>query len=242
MPVHPILNRSDKTGSRRRLRGLSALNPSQRKSLFIVSLDPETSKLTTEVPPRPGVSVCRVAKYDHSRHLSFISCLQMTDTGLFFNWCPSSEQSRPSEPTRRMMVIPPPPQHGHVQVPIQIVPSPQPQPQHAPAQAVPAVGVEGQSDYLPGLELIGSSDDEIGEEGAPDPPSPINAEEAGPPPLVESQEEEEDEDEGDKNDDEEDSAVDEDADDSEMGELENDAMFAESTLMMVSAYRVDARS
>ncbi|KAG2342741.1 hypothetical protein BDR05DRAFT_1060161 [Suillus weaverae] len=97
-----------------------------RKGLFIVSLDPETSKLTAEAPPRPGVSVCRVAKYDHSRHLSFISCLQMTDTGLFFNWCPSLEQSRPSEPARRMMVIPPPPppQHGHVQVPIQIVPSP----------------------------------------------------------------------------------------------------------------------
>jgi hypothetical protein len=53
------------------------------------------------------------------------------------------------------------------------------------------VGVEGQSDYLPGLEPIESSDDdEMWEDAAPDPPSPINAEEVGPPPLVETQEEE----------------------------------------------------
>ncbi|KAG2137004.1 hypothetical protein DEU56DRAFT_352943 [Suillus clintonianus] len=56
-----------------------------RKGLFIVSLDPDISNLTAEAPARPGLSVCRVAKYDHSRHLSFISCLQMTHTGLFFN-------------------------------------------------------------------------------------------------------------------------------------------------------------
>ncbi|KAG2156327.1 hypothetical protein DEU56DRAFT_230179 [Suillus clintonianus] len=73
-----------------------------RKGLFIVSLDPEISKLTAEAPPRPGVSVCCVTKYDHSRHRSFISCLQMTHTGLFFNWYPSSEQNRPSQPARRM--------------------------------------------------------------------------------------------------------------------------------------------
>ncbi|KAG2119243.1 hypothetical protein BD769DRAFT_1390543 [Suillus cothurnatus] len=137
-----------------------------REGLFIISLDPETN------------------------------------TGIFFNWYPSSEQNRPYQPSRRTMVIPPPPQHGHLQVPIQVVPSPQPQPQpqpqlqHAnqsqvPVQSVPAVGVEGQSDYLPGLEPIESSDDdEMWEDAAPDPPSPINAEEVGPPPLVETHEEE----------------------------------------------------
>ncbi|KAG2364836.1 hypothetical protein BDR07DRAFT_1482157 [Suillus spraguei] len=189
-----------------------------RKGLFIVSLDPETSKLTAEAPPRPGLSVCRVAKYDHSRHLSFISCLQMTDTGLFFNWYPSSEQNRPPQSARRMMVIPPPPQHGNIQVPIQIMPSPQAQHANqvqAPVQAVPAVGVEGQSDSLPGLELIESSDDdELGEDVAPDPPSPLNIEEAGPPPLVETHEGEEEDGRDEVG--EGDLVVDEDADDSEM--------------------------
>ncbi|KAG2066979.1 hypothetical protein BDR04DRAFT_1105821 [Suillus decipiens] len=180
-----------------------------RKGLFIVSLDPKISKLTAEAPPRPGLSVCWVAKYDHSRHLSFISCLQMTDTGVFFNWYLSSEQNRSSQPARRMMVIPPPPQHGNIQMPIQIV--------QAPVQAVPAAGVEGQSDHLPGLELIESSDDdELGEGVTPDPPSPL-IEEAGPPPLVEMHEGEEEEDEDWR--DEvggEDIVVDEDADGSEM--------------------------
>ncbi|KAG1842276.1 hypothetical protein DFJ58DRAFT_666062 [Suillus subalutaceus] len=174
-----------------------------RKGLFIVSLDPEISKLTAEAPPRPGLSVCRVAKYDNSRYLSSITCLQMTDTEIFFNWYPSSEQSRPTQHTQRMMVIPPPPQHGHLQVPIHIVPSPQPQPQHAnqvqaPVQPVPVFGMEGQNDYPPGLDPIESSDDdEMGEDAAPDPPSPTNAEEAGPPPLAETHEEG-DEDEGDE--------------------------------------------
>ncbi|KAG2144676.1 uncharacterized protein EDB93DRAFT_1152673 [Suillus bovinus] len=156
-----------------------------RKGLFIA-------------PARPGLSVCRMARYDNSRHLASISCLQMTDTGLFFNWYPSSEQNRPSQPARRMMMIPPPP-HGHLPAPIQIVPSPQAQAQHAnqaqaPVQTMLPVGVEGQSDYLPGLEPIESSDDdEVGEYGAPDPPSPTIAEDAGPPPLVETHEDEEDE-------------------------------------------------
>lgn len=201
----------------------SALNLPQRKGLFVVSLGPDISQLTAEAPPRPGLSVCRVAKYDHSRHLSFISCLQMTDTGLFFNWYPSSEQSRPSQPARRMVVIPPPPQHGHLHVPVQL--SPQPQSQHAnpvqaPAQVISVVGVEGQSNHLPGLELIGPSDDEMWEDAAPDPPSPIIVEEAGPPPLVETHEEEEgvDEDEIDEGD----LVVDDDADDFEMEEEEDE--------------------
>ncbi|KAG1750293.1 hypothetical protein EDD22DRAFT_916567 [Suillus occidentalis] len=185
-----------------------------RKGLFVVSLGPGISQLTAEAPPRPGLSVCRVAKYDHSRHLSFISCLQMTDTGLFFNWYPSSEQSRPSQPARRMVVIPPPPQHGHLHVPVQV--SPQPQSQHtnpvqAPAQAMTAVGVEGQMT------------DEMWEDAAPDPPSPIIVEEAGPPPLAEMHEEEE---EGVNEDeieiDEGDLVVDDDADDFEMEEEEDE--------------------
>ncbi|KAG2136989.1 hypothetical protein DEU56DRAFT_980748 [Suillus clintonianus] len=163
--------------------------PSQRKDLFIVSLGPEISKLTAETPPRPGLSVCRVAKYDHSRHLSFISCLQMTHTGLFFNWYPSSEQNRPSQPARHMVMIPPQPQQANqIRVPVQLV---------------PAQGVEGQSDFLPGLEPVESSDDD---------------EPAGPPSLVETHEE--DEDEG--NDWEGgDLVVDEDVDDFEMEEVED---------------------
>lgn len=203
--------------------GFSALNLSQRKGLFIVSLDPEISKLTAEAPRRPGLSVCRIAKYDDSRYLSSISCLQMTDTGLFFNWYPSLEQSRPSQPARRMMVIPPP-HHGHLPVPIQIMPPPQPQPQHtnqvhAPVQIVSAVGLEGQGDHLPGLDPIESSDDdEIGEDVVPDPPSPIIVDEAGPPPLVETYEEEEVEIDGG------DLVVDEDTDDSEMEEAEDETI------------------
>lgn len=194
-----------------------------RKGLFVVSLDPEISKLTAEAPRRPGLSVCRIAKYDDSRYLSSISCLQMTDTGLFFNWYPSLEQSRPSQPARRMMVIPPP-HHGHLPVPIQIMPPPQPQPQHtnqvhAPIQIVSAVGLEGQGDHLPGLDPIESSDDdETGEDVVPDPPSPIIVDEAGPPPLVETYEEEEVEIDGG------DLVVDEDTDDSEMEEAEDETI------------------
>jgi hypothetical protein len=211
-----------------------------REGLFIISLDPETSRLTAEAPLRPGISVCRVTKYDHSRYLSFISCLQMTDTGIFFNWYPSSEQNRPYQPSRRTMVIPPPPQHGHLQVPIQVVPSPQPQPQlqhanqsQAPVQSVPALGVEGQSDHLPGLEPIESSDDdEMWEDAAPDPPSPINAEEVGPPPLVETHEEEDEIDGEHLIVDE-----DEDADDFEMDEMEvemdDDFQFGGDGIMQV---------
>lgn len=147
----------------------------------------------------------------------------MTDTGLFFNWYPSSEQSRPSQPARRMVVIPPPPQHGHLHAPIQL--SSQPQSQHAnqvqvTAQATPAVGVVGQSNHLPGLELIESSDDEMEEDAAPDPLSPIIVEEAGPPPLVETHEEEEDVDEDEI--DGGDFVVDDDADDFEMEEEEDE--------------------
>lgn len=208
-----------------------------RKGLFIVSLDPEISKLTAEAPPRPGLSVCQVAKYDHSRYLSFISCLQMTDTGIFFNWYPSSEQNKASQPARRMMVIPPPPQHGDLQVPIQLVPLPQPQPQHtnqdeAPVQAVPTFGEEGQGGYLPGLEPIESSDDEVGEDAVPDPPSPINVEEAGPPPLAEMHEEDEEGEIDGGN-----IMVEEDADDSEIedveDEMDDDFQFGGDGIMQV---------
>ncbi|KAG0706677.1 hypothetical protein DFH29DRAFT_137501 [Suillus ampliporus] len=181
-----------------------------RKGLFIVSLDPEISRLTAEALPRPGISVCRVTKYDHSRHLTFISCLQMTHTGLFFNWYPSSEQNRLSQPARRIMVMPPvPPPANQVQAPVHAV--------HA-VHAVPFYPVEGQNDYLPGLELTESSDDgELGEDAAPDPPSPVFAHQAGPPPLVDTHEEDEDnENEGAY------LVVDDEQDDFEMEEVEDE--------------------
>ncbi|OJA19664.1 hypothetical protein AZE42_02828, partial [Rhizopogon vesiculosus] len=65
-----------------------------RKGIYIINLDPEISKCTAEAPSRPGASVCRVMKYDNSLYLSLITCLQMSDTGIFFNWHPFLEQSR----------------------------------------------------------------------------------------------------------------------------------------------------
>ncbi|KAG0695736.1 hypothetical protein DFH29DRAFT_879841 [Suillus ampliporus] len=176
-----------------------------RKGLFIISLDPEISKLTAEAPPRPGLSVCCIAKYDHSRRLSFISCLQMMHAGLFFNWYSSPEKNRSSQPARHTVMIPPQHQHAN-QV-------------HVPIQLVPIHGVEGQINYLPGLEPIESSDDDETSEGVvSDPPYPTNTEQAGPPPLVETHEEDED----DRNEFEGgDLVVDEDVDDFEMEEVED---------------------
>ncbi|OAX35083.1 hypothetical protein K503DRAFT_773852 [Rhizopogon vinicolor AM-OR11-026] len=68
-----------------------------RKGLYIINLDPEISKFTAEAPSRPGASVCRVMKYDNSLYLSLITCLQISDTGIFFNWHPFSEQNRLSQ-------------------------------------------------------------------------------------------------------------------------------------------------
>ncbi|KAG2744372.1 hypothetical protein P692DRAFT_201121243 [Suillus brevipes Sb2] len=41
---------------------------------------------------------------------------------LFFKWYPSLERSRPSQPARRMVVMPPLPQYGHLHVLVQLSP------------------------------------------------------------------------------------------------------------------------
>ncbi|OAX37699.1 hypothetical protein K503DRAFT_719361 [Rhizopogon vinicolor AM-OR11-026] len=162
-----------------------------RMGIYIISLDSGINKLTAEAPPRPGVSVYRVIKYDHSRHLSFITCLQMTNTGVFFNWYPSSEQNRFSQPTRHLLALPPPQP-----------PAPAPAPASVqvfadqaitPAQDAEAHDGEGQDVHMPELHLVESSDDDDpAEDNASDPPSPTIV---GPPPLVDVLEDEDEDEE-----------------------------------------------
>ncbi|KAI6012770.1 hypothetical protein F5J12DRAFT_685805, partial [Pisolithus orientalis] len=60
-----------------------------RKGLYLVSPEVEFSTLTAERPPRPGVVVSSLTNFEDSRLLSFVSCLQITRTGVYFNWKPS---------------------------------------------------------------------------------------------------------------------------------------------------------
>jgi len=147
-------------------------------------------------------------KYEHKRHLSSISCLQMTNTGIFFNWYPSSEQTRVSQPARHHITMALPP------LPPQLQPQPQPQPQlpapapaPAPAPSAPTLAAaddiaapaqdaqeEVQSDHLPVLVPIESSDEDDHEEDtSSDLLSPANANPGGPPALVDAPEEDENE-------------------------------------------------
>ncbi|KAH7911613.1 hypothetical protein BJ138DRAFT_1125884 [Hygrophoropsis aurantiaca] len=77
-----------------------------RKGIFILSIESDVDKLSAEQPTRPGVFVCRVQGFDSTRFLTFITCLQMTDRGVYFNWEPRDNQAR-----RPPMHIGPPPIH-----------------------------------------------------------------------------------------------------------------------------------
>ncbi|KAI6104530.1 hypothetical protein EDD16DRAFT_1714699 [Pisolithus croceorrhizus] len=61
----------------------------QCRGLYLVSPDIEFSNITTECPPRPGVVVSRLTKFEDMKLLSFVSCLQITRTSIYFNWKPS---------------------------------------------------------------------------------------------------------------------------------------------------------
>ncbi|KIJ66601.1 hypothetical protein HYDPIDRAFT_166773 [Hydnomerulius pinastri MD-312] len=60
-----------------------------RKGLYVVSPDIEFSRLAAEYQPKPNVSVCQLSIFDNERVLSFISCLQITHSAIFFNYRPS---------------------------------------------------------------------------------------------------------------------------------------------------------
>ncbi|KAI6017466.1 hypothetical protein EDC04DRAFT_478773 [Pisolithus marmoratus] len=66
-----------------------------RRGLYLVSPDIEFSHLTTERPPRPGVTVSRVTKFEDKHLLSSVSCLQITRTSIYLNWEPSRQDAQP---------------------------------------------------------------------------------------------------------------------------------------------------
>ncbi|KAF8131488.1 hypothetical protein EV363DRAFT_1165258 [Boletus edulis] len=59
-----------------------------RRGIFLISPDFDFNRLTTDRPPEPGLSVCRLARFDHDRLLSSISCLQITHDGVYFTYKP----------------------------------------------------------------------------------------------------------------------------------------------------------
>ncbi|KIK94387.1 hypothetical protein PAXRUDRAFT_828041 [Paxillus rubicundulus Ve08.2h10] len=65
-----------------------------RKGIYAISPDLRFSSLTAEHPPNPGVSVCRLSQFDSDRLLSFISCLQVTHSAIYFNYKPSQRNGR----------------------------------------------------------------------------------------------------------------------------------------------------
>jgi len=162
---------------------------SQRAGLYVISLDPEINKLTAEPPPRPGVSVCRITRYEHNRHLSFITCLQMTNTGVFFNWYPSSAPNRPSHPAQPLLTLPPlqpqPPPPPPVSAPVN----------HTAAlvQGVQAHDGGGGNVFMPELHLVDYSDDNNPAEDATS-VAPFNTNQDGLPPLVDVPDEEDEDD------------------------------------------------
>ena len=61
----------------------------QQDGIYTISPDVDFSHLTAERPPKPGVSVCRLAKFDNARLLSLMSCLQITHDTIYFTYKPS---------------------------------------------------------------------------------------------------------------------------------------------------------
>ncbi|KAH7926823.1 hypothetical protein BV22DRAFT_1086128 [Leucogyrophana mollusca] len=72
-----------------------------RLGIFIVSVEAEIDKLSAERAFRPGVSVCRVKNCDSAQMLERISCLQVADRGLYFNWHPAVNLDPPATPAAR---------------------------------------------------------------------------------------------------------------------------------------------
>ncbi|KAN0100079.1 hypothetical protein V8E55_000063 [Tylopilus felleus] len=60
-----------------------------RKGIYLVSHDLDFNCLPADRPPEPGVTVCRLSKFDNDRLLSFMSCLQITQNAIYFTYRPS---------------------------------------------------------------------------------------------------------------------------------------------------------
>ena len=66
------------------------LNLKQGIALFIVHLPPFSSDSTmARTPPVPHIRVFRIPFFLDPRQLRSVSCLQMSDTGLYLTWKPS---------------------------------------------------------------------------------------------------------------------------------------------------------
>ncbi|KAF8547134.1 hypothetical protein OG21DRAFT_1527362 [Imleria badia] len=63
------------------------------KGIYLISPDFDFNRLTTDRPPEPGVSVCRLSKFDNDRLLSFVTCLQITHDAIYFTYKPSRGSS-----------------------------------------------------------------------------------------------------------------------------------------------------
>ncbi|EGN92333.1 hypothetical protein SERLA73DRAFT_117516 [Serpula lacrymans var. lacrymans S7.3] len=69
-----------------------------RRGIFVLALDSDIHTATSGSAARTPttslpLSVCRVVSFDTPKLLPFISCLQITDTGLYFNWEPTPTPS-----------------------------------------------------------------------------------------------------------------------------------------------------
>ena len=60
----------------------------QRKGIYLVSLNFDFDRLIADRPPEPGVSVCRLSKFDNDRLLSLLSCLQITHDAIYLTYKP----------------------------------------------------------------------------------------------------------------------------------------------------------
>lgn len=68
---------------------LSPILVFQRKGIYVISPDFGFTRLTADCPPEPGVSVCRLSKFEDDRLLFYISCLQITHDAIYFTYKPT---------------------------------------------------------------------------------------------------------------------------------------------------------
>ncbi|KAG6330160.1 hypothetical protein ID866_8928, partial [Astraeus odoratus] len=76
-----------------------------RRGLFLVSPDIDFSRFDAERPAYPGVVVTRLSMFDEKRFRSYITCLQITRTGVYFNWKPSKRGDWVDEDAFPWMVV-----------------------------------------------------------------------------------------------------------------------------------------
>lgn len=66
----------------------------QNSGIYLIPLDVDFDKLTAKPLSQPTFTVSRLLKFKDSHCLEYISCLQITRTGIYFNWPPSAEIMR----------------------------------------------------------------------------------------------------------------------------------------------------